>query len=142
MKSDAAGVATVRMMELGRTECLALLAGVPMGRVGFTHQALPVIRPVNHLVDGDTIIIRTHGVSALVHSASVNEIMVYEADQLDTVARTGWSVMVTGPASAVTSPAEAVRCRKLLIPWIDRDLDQIIRIRAELVTGYRLDHGR
>jgi hypothetical protein len=40
------------MIELGREESLALPASVPMGSIGFTQRALPVIRLVNHLVDG------------------------------------------------------------------------------------------
>ncbi|WP_283948992.1 hypothetical protein [Streptomyces panaciradicis] len=39
MKSEsAAGSCAARMIELGRKECLELLAGVPFGRVGFTRQ--------------------------------------------------------------------------------------------------------
>jgi hypothetical protein len=38
---------------LDRTESLRLLAGVPVGRLIFTVNALPVVRPVNFaLVDG------------------------------------------------------------------------------------------
>ncbi|MGW1752542.1 pyridoxamine 5'-phosphate oxidase family protein [Streptomyces sp. NPDC002092] len=37
----------------GREECLALLASGPMGRIGFTQRALAVMRPVDHLVDGE-----------------------------------------------------------------------------------------
>ncbi|MDC2958226.1 pyridoxamine 5'-phosphate oxidase family protein [Streptomyces gilvifuscus] len=134
----AAGVSGARMIELGRGECLALLAGVPLGRVGFTRQALPVIRPVNHLVDGDTVVIRTHPGSALARHTTVDEVVVYEADDLDARTRTGWSVMVTGRASLVTAPWEAARYRALLIPWTDRDVDEIVSIQADLVTGYRL----
>ncbi|MFR0354132.1 pyridoxamine 5'-phosphate oxidase family protein [Streptomyces sediminimaris] len=139
MKSDPVGISTSRMIELSREESLALLAGVPMGRVGFTSQALPVIRPVNHLVDGDTIVIRTHTGSALMHHTSLDEVMVYEADHLDPLTQTGWSVMVTGRARLITEPLQADRYRDLLIAWIDRDLDEIIGIQTELVTGYRLN---
>ncbi|MFJ9729325.1 pyridoxamine 5'-phosphate oxidase family protein [Streptomyces sp. NPDC101209] len=141
MKSKpAAAVRTARMIELGRQECLKLLAGVAFGRVGFTRQALPVIRPVNHFIDGETIVIRTHPGSALARHTTVDEVVVYEADDLDPRARTGWSVMVTGRASLITAPWEADRYRRLLIPWTDRDADEIVRIQADLVTGYRLTH--
>lgn len=139
---DGSGVGSaVRMSELGREECLALLASVPVGRVGFTRQALPVIRPVNHLIDGDTIVIRTHAASALLHHTAVDEVMVYEADQLDVQTRTGWSVMVTGRATRITAEQETARYRQLLTPWFDMDMnmDQVIRISAELVTGYQLE---
>ncbi|MBC2906940.1 pyridoxamine 5'-phosphate oxidase family protein [Streptomyces cupreus] len=95
-----------RMVDLEREESLKLLAGAPMGRVGFTHQALPVIRPVNHLVndDGD-IVIRTHAGAALLATASASEVVVYEAE---------------------------------LTPWIGAEMENVVLIRAELVTGYRL----
>ena len=34
----------------------------------------------------------------------MNEVVVYAADNLDPRTQTGWSVMVTGRASAVTAP--------------------------------------
>jgi hypothetical protein len=140
MKHESHLSGPARMIELGPTESLALLAGVPIGRVGFTQQALPVIRPVNHLVDGDTIVIRTHAASALSSGAFVDEVVVYEADQFDINARTGWSVMVTGPATRIHAPMDIDRYRHLLVPWIDADLNHMVRIFAELVTGYRLEH--
>ncbi|MGC9541285.1 pyridoxamine 5'-phosphate oxidase family protein [Streptomyces sp. UG1] len=128
-----------RMVELDREESLELLAGVPMGRVGFTHQALPVIRPVNHLVsDGGDIVIRTHAGAALLASASASEVVVYEADEIDAATRTGWSVMVTGTANRVTEPQELSRFNAELSPWINTEMEHVVRIRAELVTGYRL----
>ena len=128
-----------RMIGLSRPECLALLASVPVGRVGFTQQALPVIRPVNHLVDGDTVVIRTHAGSVLARTTSVADVVVYEADDLDPHTRTGWSVMVTGPATQITAPADVARYQDLLRPWIEGDMDHIVAISAELVTGYRLE---
>ena len=48
------------LTELTRGQSLRLLAGVRFGRIVFTHRALPAIRPVNHLLDGEDIVIRTH----------------------------------------------------------------------------------
>jgi len=127
-----------RMTELGREESLALLASVPLGRVGFSQQALPTIRPVNHLVDGEHIVIRTRTGSALLRDPSLAEVVVYEADQIDLEARTGWSVLVTGRASLVTDPLDVARYQQLLMPWIDIDMDHVVKITAEIVTGYRL----
>ncbi len=129
-----------RMVELDRKESITLLTGVSMGRVGFTHQALPVSRPVNHLVndDGD-IVIRTHAGAALLATASASEVVVYEADQIDEATHTGWSVMVTGTASRVTDPRALSHYRTELRPWINTEMEQVVRIRAEFVTGYRLE---
>ena len=130
---------TARMIELSREEALKLLASVPLGRVGFTHRALPMIRPVNHLMDGDHIVIRTHAGSALLSNTPTAEVVVYEADRLDLETRTGWSVMVTGRANRVTSPLEVARYQKMLLPWVDMDMDHVVRISTEVVTGYRLE---
>ncbi|MGV9899629.1 pyridoxamine 5'-phosphate oxidase family protein, partial [Streptomyces tendae] len=56
----SAPVAPRRSIELGAEEALALLGSVSLGRVVFTRQALPTIRPVNHVLDDGDIVIRTH----------------------------------------------------------------------------------
>ncbi|WP_123974148.1 hypothetical protein [Streptomyces sp. Ag109_O5-1] len=71
------------------------------------------------------------------HHTSIHEIMVFEADHLDRLARTGWSFTGTWRATAVTSPLEGAGYRDLLIPCMDRGLDQIVRMRAALLAGYR-----
>jgi hypothetical protein len=112
--NKAVGGATVRMIELGRLECLALLAAVPVGRVGFTREALLVIRPVNHLVDGDAAIIRTQTRAPVPAGAS-------------------WSP--AGPRHRTNGRGPLPRPS----PALDRrDFDEIVHIHAELVTGYRL----
>ncbi|OLZ63149.1 hypothetical protein AV521_39830 [Streptomyces sp. IMTB 2501] len=136
---SASSPSVARMVELVREESLRLLASVSMGRVGFTHQALPVIRPVNHLVtDNGDIVIRTHAGAALLTSASASEVVVYEADRIDEDTHTGWSVMVTGKASRVTDPQVLSRYHVELTPWVNRDMEYVVRIKAELVAGYRL----
>lgn len=136
----AAASPGVRMVVLGREESLKLLASVPLGRVGFTHQALPVIRPVHHVVIDGEIAIRTHVGAALLSSAGMSEVVVYEADQIDPDTRTGWSVMVTGRAGRVTDAATLARCQAQLTPWVDMEMDMehVVRILTEIVTGYRL----
>ena len=57
-------------LELTEGECWQLLKSASLGRVVFTHHAMPAIRPVNHLVDGQTIIFRSHLGAAIVSSAS------------------------------------------------------------------------
>jgi hypothetical protein len=123
-------------------EALALLVKAPFGRVVFSHQALPAIRPANHLVEasGD-LIIRTHTGMALLDRAALSEVVAYEADDLDPVTRTGWSVVVTGAASPVSDPAELARYQAALTSWVEADMEHVVRIRADLVTGYRVVRG-
>lgn len=133
------------MRELDRAESLRRLAGVPMGRVVFTWQALPAIRPVNHVVDGDEVIIRTHLGAALLEAGKAGMVVAYEADELDAAARSGWSVVVVG-AARLAEPAEAARYETLLRPWVDTPMDmpmdQVVRIHCQIVTGYELGDGK
>jgi len=71
---------------LDRDEAMQLLASVDYGRVVFTLNALPAVRPVNHLVDDDHIIIRTRlsaAISTVVRSADPDMVVAYEADKFD-----------------------------------------------------------
>jgi Pyridoxamine 5'-phosphate oxidase len=125
--------------ELARAEALRLLGTVPLGRVVFTDRALPAIRPVNHIVDGQQIIFRT-GTSAAITTAvdGTGTIVAFEADAIDPVHRVGWSVVVIGGARLLTNPAEISRYLKALRPWAAGAKDDIIVIQADMVTGFRL----
>lgn len=126
-----------RLTPLSRTQSLRLLAGVALGRVVFTERALPAIRPINHLVDNGMIIIRTHLGAAVL--GAVGMVVAYEADEIDPLAHTGWSVIVTGLARQVQDPDDLGRYERALRPWVDGEKDQVIAIEPELVTGYLLD---
>jgi len=126
------------MVELDREESMALLASVPYGRVVFTQNALPAIRPVNHLVDKGRVVIRTRLTAKLGQAAQEATVVAYQADQLDPHERTGWSVVVTGYARTLNDPAEVARLSAALKPWADMTMDTVVVIEPELVTGYRL----
>nr|WP_145486715.1 MULTISPECIES: pyridoxamine 5'-phosphate oxidase family protein [Streptomyces] len=135
-----------RRIDLDRTEALRLLGSVSLGRIVFTRQALPTVRPVNHVLDGGDIVIRTHEAAALAsharRGADGGVVVAYEADAIDPESHLGWSVVVTGYARLVTDPAELARLRELLHPWAPpEDMDQAVRIRPDLVTGVRLAGG-
>jgi hypothetical protein len=132
-----------QLQELTQTESLRLLSSVPVGRVVFTHHALPAIRPVNHLVIDNKIIIITSLGSAISSQAGSDggTVVAYEADSIDPDTHLGWSVVVIGKAGRVASETEAADYRRALQPWIAGEVDDVIVIRAELVTGYRLIAG-
>ncbi|WP_431955855.1 pyridoxamine 5'-phosphate oxidase family protein [Nocardia lijiangensis] len=124
------------MVELAREQALALLAQAPFGRVVYTRDALPAIRPVNHLLDDGLIIVRTRlasQFSAAVQSRS-GVVVAYEADDIDIDRRTGWSVVVTGIARPVTDLARIARYEQLLRPWIGSPMDGVIEIEPTIVS--------
>jgi nitroimidazol reductase NimA-like FMN-containing flavoprotein (pyridoxamine 5'-phosphate oxidase superfamily) len=128
------------MRELTPAEAMDRLGSVPFGRVVFTWQALPAVRPVNHIVDNGQVIIRTHEGAAIVTAASGDRgtVVAYEADHLDPCSRTGWSVVVTGLAHVVDEPERSVRYREALQPWLAGDMDSVISIDARVITGFEL----
>ncbi|WP_078959346.1 pyridoxamine 5'-phosphate oxidase family protein [Streptomyces erythrochromogenes] len=131
------------MRELDRAEALGLLATVSLGRIVFTRHALPAVRPVNHFVDGEDIIVRIHEGGALGSLASPAEapgvVVAYEADVIDPDTHLGWSVVVTGYARPVADADDADRYADLLRPWVGPPTTGALRIRPDLVTGFRLE---
>ncbi|WP_225101710.1 pyridoxamine 5'-phosphate oxidase family protein [Streptomyces sp. CoH27] len=130
-------------VDLDRTEALRLLGSVPLGRIVFTRQALPAVRPVNHVLDDGDIVIRTHEGAALTSQAceadSTGVVVAYAADAIDPDTRLGWTVVVTGYACLVTDPAELARIRSMVNPWVPQQgMDHAVRIRPELVMGVLL----
>jgi nitroimidazol reductase NimA-like FMN-containing flavoprotein (pyridoxamine 5'-phosphate oxidase superfamily) len=129
-----------QLTELDRSQALRLLGSVALGRIVFTRHAMPAIRPVNHVLDAGHIIIRSHSGAAVVSEADTDcgVVVAYEADDIDPVTHLGWSVVVTGTAYLVTDAGEKGRYQQLLTPWLDGEMDQVIRIRPAIVTGFRL----
>ncbi|HEY6740696.1 MAG TPA: pyridoxamine 5'-phosphate oxidase family protein [Actinopolymorphaceae bacterium] len=135
---DESAVARRRIVRLDTEESLRLLGSVPVGRVVFSYEAMPAIRPVNHVVDDGKVLFRTHDGTAIIPTALRQAVVAYEADELDPVGRTGWSVIVTGMAAFVTEPDRLARYRERLHSWMDGALDYVIEIDPGKVTGVRL----
>ncbi|MFJ1601964.1 pyridoxamine 5'-phosphate oxidase family protein [Streptomyces sp. NPDC088253] len=128
--------------ELDREECLRLLERAPIGRVVHTRHALPAVLPVNFCLDVDSaVLMRTSADSEL--AAAVDGVVIaFEADEVDTAAHSGWSVVVTGRATVVTDPVEHGRlARTGPRSWVASPKEVFIRIEPELVTGRQLVAG-
>lgn len=130
-----------RLVELSRGQSLRLLGSVSLGRIVFTQHAMPAIRVVNHALDGADIIVRSHTGAAVISAAdnARGVVVAYEADAVSLADHLGWSVVVTGTAQLVRDPGEVARYQAALTPWVAGEMDQVIRIRPEIVTGFRLD---
>ncbi|MFJ7903128.1 pyridoxamine 5'-phosphate oxidase family protein [Streptomyces sp. NPDC096198] len=132
-----------RRIDLDLAEALRLLGSVALGRIVFTRQALPTVRPVNHVLDRGDIVILTHEGAALTsHAEEADDtgvVVAYEADAIDPDTHLGWSVVVTGYAHLVTDPSELMRIQHLLRFWAPGEgAAQAVRIRPELVAGVLL----
>lgn len=127
---------------LASEECLRLLAGSPVGRLAFMEDGSPTILPVNHAMDGWTVVFRTaHG--AKLDAASMARSVAFEVDGYDEERRTGWSVVVRGIAEYVWDPEEVARLAEIDIdPWADtRERDRWVRIHPDEITGRRIVRG-
>lgn len=142
MYANGQGMGARRAEELDAGEALHLLGTVEVGRVVFTHHALPAVRPVNHVIEEGDIVIRVQDDSALQALFAAQDgagvVVAYEADDIDPGEHLGWSVVATGYATAVTDPADLERYARLLQPWTGGAASGAIRIRPHLVTGFRL----
>ncbi|WP_129667209.1 pyridoxamine 5'-phosphate oxidase family protein [Phytoactinopolyspora endophytica] len=133
-----------QLVPMERDDAIRLLGSVSLGRIVFTSQALPAIRPVNHLVDDGDVIIRTHigaAITSVVAPTTPGVVVAYEADQIDPESHIGWSVVITGVATPITDAGDIARYERQLEPWISQPMDQVVRIVPDLVTGYRLTDG-
>ncbi|WP_156425489.1 MULTISPECIES: pyridoxamine 5'-phosphate oxidase family protein [unclassified Mycobacterium] len=122
---------------LNRRQCLDLLQGVRVGRLVFTEDALPAVQPVNFRLWRDDVVIRVAGGPKLA-AATNNQVVAFQADELDADLRTGWSVTVVGHAEPITDVEELVELSgTFLQPWVDGRRDHFVRIRTEKMTGRR-----
>lgn len=134
---------TRRLVPLTRDESLRLLETVTFGRVVFSRNALPAIAPVTHLVDADTIVIRSGQGAPIVSLAPgrAETVVAFEADAIDDATHVGWSVVVVGVAGLVLDTDEEAGYRVRLRQWVEAPGDQLIRITPEFVSGHRLTNG-
>jgi nitroimidazol reductase NimA-like FMN-containing flavoprotein (pyridoxamine 5'-phosphate oxidase superfamily) len=125
--------------ELGETDCLELLRSVPVGRVAVSVDALPVVLPVNFVVDGTEVLFRTVPGTKLL-AAVARVVVAFEADDYDTASGEGWSVLVRGVADEITDPGRKSEADRL-VPrsWaFGEGADHLIRIPISVITGRRL----
>jgi len=123
---------------LDREQSVDLLQQVPVGRLIFTEQALPAVRPVEFRWWRGDVVIRIAD-PAILGAASRNRIVAFETDELDADLHRGWSVTVVGHAQVITEVPDLVELSGLFSrPWIGSRRDFFVRIRTEKVTGRRL----
>ena len=126
---------------LAHEECLHRMRRAQVGRIAFVDQGEPMILPVNHGIDGESVVFRT-APGAKLFAGDEELPMAFEVDGYDPDRRTGWSVLVRGTASTVEDPAEIARLQLLGVePWADlAERKNWVRIRAYSLTGREVVH--
>jgi nitroimidazol reductase NimA-like FMN-containing flavoprotein (pyridoxamine 5'-phosphate oxidase superfamily) len=123
---------------LDRAACMTLLRACEVGRVVYTADAMPAIAPVNYVVDVDTIAIHTDSESRL-SAAGRHDVVAFEVDEIDEATGAGWSVVVVGRTSEITSADELDGLvAASLRSWTSDGPGRYLRISCDIVTGQRL----
>ncbi len=97
----------------------------------------PQVLPVNYAVlDGD-VAFRT-GVNTVLAAGTDDRTVAFEADEIDDLMESGWSVQVVGRARHVYDQAEVANVfERLSDPWAPGTRPLVVRITPEEITGRR-----
>jgi len=141
----ADGAATSPVLEpLDEADCLRLISPGGIGRLAFTGRYGLTVLPVNYKVHDGAIVFRTAqdsptGEDLRTGIAHAEFQVAFEIDDIDPVARDGWSVLIQGPAHHMSTAAErAVVLESGVEPWPGGPREHAISITPRRVTGRRL----
>ena len=123
---------------LGRQECLELLSQAVVGRLGVIIDSHPEVYPINLAVHDRSVVFLTDPGPKLTAAITHGEVAV-EIDGTDAEAKTGWSVLVVGPARTVHDAETIASFDKLGIePWAPGDKNIWVEVRPRRVSGRRI----
>jgi uncharacterized protein len=126
---------------LSESECRHLLGTHTLGRVGVTSGGLPHIVPVCYVYDDGAIVFRT-GPGTKLRAAASGDVLAFEVDHFDPASGQGWSVMVFGRASILTTGHEHEGLPSLDSPSGAGERNHYVWLQCELVTGRVIDTAR
>lgn len=131
-----------QLTTLTREECLELLRGAVVGRIGYVADGMAIIIPVNFaLLDGDIVFCTAMG--SKLSWLSLRERVAFEADESRPADHEGWSVLIQGVAREVTRPEElAVLRRGPLRSWLRSPHEHWVRISIEAMSGRALHRAQ
>ena len=118
------------------------MATVPVGRIGVSVRALPVILPVNFVLVGESIVFRTIPGTKL-DAATANAVVAFQVDSYAPDGTSGWSVLVQGVSSEITDPEDLLALADIpLRAWAfdDRIATRFVRIESSFISGRRFSN--
>jgi nitroimidazol reductase NimA-like FMN-containing flavoprotein (pyridoxamine 5'-phosphate oxidase superfamily) len=127
------------LSRLSREECAARLRSRHVARLAYIARAgLPDVVPVNYVLNGDDILIRS-GPGPKLQAAERGEMVAVEIDDVDEDAHTGWSVVAVGRATRLsTAERYALPAQMLPETWARGPRSAVIRVRPSRVDGRQL----
>jgi nitroimidazol reductase NimA-like FMN-containing flavoprotein (pyridoxamine 5'-phosphate oxidase superfamily) len=127
------------MEVLNQVECLRLLWGHGVGRIGFVDQGEPQVLPVHYRLHDNKIFFRS-AVGAKLDAALLRAPVAFEVDGSDETQGTGWSVVVHGTAREIVEEDQIATLDALgLESWLHGSQPlRWIEIQPTEVSGRRL----
>jgi nitroimidazol reductase NimA-like FMN-containing flavoprotein (pyridoxamine 5'-phosphate oxidase superfamily) len=126
----------VKMYELEDDVCRHMLARCKFGRVAFGNddEGLTIL-PVNCVCTDDGVLFRAQSGSAL-DRLGAGRVVAFEADHIDPIAESGWSVLVRGTATHLRDRERiAALAEASMHPWAPGRRDHWIEIHPQQITG-------
>jgi nitroimidazol reductase NimA-like FMN-containing flavoprotein (pyridoxamine 5'-phosphate oxidase superfamily) len=114
--------------------CRALLDTAPVGRIVYVDDVTRV-RPVNYVRVGERIYFRSD------HPSPNDELVTFEVDHIDDLARQGWSVIVRGTARALPSDDLDAALLALLEPWAPGPKHWVVVVGIDSIEGRWVHHA-
>lgn len=124
---------------LDRHECFRLLHEGSVGCLGLPSVEAPELRTVNYVVDGRSLIIRT-GEGQILEAGRHGLHASFQIFGIDGLEHTGWSVLVTGKLSRLTSENHDLAFP--LRSWAPGCKDRFVGLSMSHTSGRRIPPGR
>ncbi|WP_328377894.1 pyridoxamine 5'-phosphate oxidase family protein [Streptomyces sp. NBC_00440] len=128
-------------MPIEEQRAIALLSGVPYGRVAASMRALPFLAIARHIVSDGCVILRMHAGHGH-HEACAGSVVAYAADNLASGDEHFWSVQFTGTAElTVPAPEEVAQFETAPAQVNGEPYEAVyLRIRPQFATLDRMEY--
>lgn len=119
---------------LSEQRCYELLMATTVGRIGFTRDGVVEIIPLNFAIFGHDLILRTGSDGVVGALADSGATVAFEVDHYDSLGRTAWSVLISGPLTRATGEETAALTARLS-PWPGGERDLTLRLGIARISG-------
>jgi hypothetical protein len=128
--------------ELDEQECRRLLAARRIGRLAFSHGAMPAVVPVTFAVRDDDVLIPAR-LDGFLAAGVRGAVVALEVDSYLDEPGAGWTVTVVGPVRVIRDPAAVAEIDNLGLFRLPRHVPRCyVAVRAGLFRGWRSGSGR
>lgn len=125
------------LVDVSVDECWELLATMQFARLAWNSGSGPILLPVNFMVHGREIWMRTTAYSTIAEQVDESPIAV-EVDDVDRETHVGWSVLLRGRAEVIYHEEQVPEGVDALHTWPSGARPLWVRLRPDIVTGRRL----